>query len=286
VNTIKNKIKKDDLYGKDINDKLSSISASGSGALLDAILPLYKKFCLKKNEDKFLESFYGLIPKSCQLLGCDDYKVANLVMIELPEHLIGHHNTTQETDNPTPQSESITKIDPAESGPLSYIAGYVVSKLYSANKRNKGQDNEKLQAILQNMKSQAPTTYVAARSRGGLVSPCEDVVKILEVAEVCFRQEMTKSKLLVRNIPVDIICESALNSPAVKSLWENILFSSDIDTSDSTGKLCLENVLKLYLKVRTFSYAHDFITKYKIKEKQMKSKALRNELKRKDGDNE
>jgi hypothetical protein len=44
--------------------------------------------------------------------------------------------------------------------------------------------------------------------------------------------------------------------------------------------LCLENILKLYLRVRSFSYAKDYISKYKIKEKQTKSKSLRKNLKR------
>ena len=67
----------------------------------------------------------------------------------------------------------------------------------------------------------------------------------------------------------------------MKSLWENIVLSSGVDSSSATAKLCLENIVKLYLKVRSFSYAKDYIAKYKIKEKQTKTKALRSELKRK-----
>ena len=55
--------------------------------------------------------------------------------------------------------------------------------------------------------------------------------------------------------------------------------SSGTDISLPTQKLCLENVVKLYLRVRSFSYVRDFITKYKIKEKQTESKAQRKELK-------
>ena len=44
-------------------------------------------------------------------------------------------------------------------------------------------------------------------------------------------------------------------------------------------KLCLENI-KLYLKVRSFSYAKDYISKFNIQRKAAKSKALRRELKR------
>ena len=70
-----------------------------------------------------------------------------------------------------------------------------------------------------------------------------------------------------------------LESPAVKSLWENIVLSSGVETSSPTQKLCLENVIKLYLKVRSLSYGKDYIAKYKIKEKPTKTKALRKDLK-------
>ena len=45
---------------------------------------------------------------------------------------------------------------------------------------------------------------------------------------------------------------------------------SGVNPSGDTQKLCLENIVKLYLKVRSFSYARD-----RIKEKQNKMKGLR-----------
>ena len=130
-----------------------------------------------------------------------------------------------------------------------------------------------------NMKSsdQSTNNFIAARTRGGLVTPCEDLVGILEVAEIYFRTEVNNEML--RNIPTEIICLYTLRSPVVKSLWGNIVVGSGVDPSSFTQKLCLENVIKLYLKVRSFSYARDFITKYKIKEKQTKKRALRKDLK-------
>ena len=101
---------------------------------------------------------------------------------------------------------------------------------------------------------------------------------ILEEAECFFQRQVDASKHSLRNIPTDTICNATINSPVVKSLWNNIM-SSDVDPSSSTQKLCLENVIKLCLKVRSFSYAIDFLTKYKIQEKQTKKKVVRKELK-------
>ena len=52
----------------------------------------------------------------------------------------------------------------------------------------------------------------SARTRGGLVTPCDDLVAILEEAEVRFRNEIGKSKLVIRNIPTDKISFLTLES--------------------------------------------------------------------------
>ena len=81
VESIKTKLIEEDLYGAEINTGLCNVSSSEN--LFKALLPLYNIFCRKKNQDKLLESFYGLIPRSCELLNCQDYRVTNLVMFKL-----------------------------------------------------------------------------------------------------------------------------------------------------------------------------------------------------------
>ncbi len=34
--------------------------------------------------------------------------------------------------------------------------------------------------------------FIAARTRGGLVTPCENIVRILHEAEICFRKDVKK----------------------------------------------------------------------------------------------
>ena len=256
-------------------------TVSYTDALFDALSPLYKTFCRSKNQDKLLECFYGLIPQSCELLDCKDFRATNLVMTHIPEHLIGFYNTRQVNEEASSLNTKPTQIDPAERGPLSYVAGYVIGKLFQLSRRKK-EGNQELQALLQNLKSSETNNYISARTRGGLVTPCSDLVGILEVAEIFFRENVDESKVALRSIPVEIICDSTLTSPTVKSLWENIVFSCEVKHSKSIQKLCLENIVKLYLRVRAFSYTRDFVTKYRIKEKQSKKKALRKEMKQGD----
>ena len=259
-------------------------TASASEALFEALLPLYENFHRKKNQDKLLEDFYELIPRSCELLNCEDFRVTNLIMIHVPDHLVGFYNVSQVADTgeskSTPVAVQAMQINPAERGPLSYIGGYVVSKLFKNNKGKSRPENKELQELLHNMKcSNQSNSFISARTRGGLVTPCDDLVGILEEAEVFFRTEVDKSKLVLRNIPTAQISFLTLNSPKVKSLWDNIVVASGIPSTSSTAKLCLENVVKLYLKVRSFSHAKDYVQKYKIKEKEVRKRALRKDMK-------
>ena len=203
---------------------------------------------------------------------CGDFKVANLIMIHIPAHLVGFYNISQVRDKgeSSPAAEQAIKIDPVERGPFSYVGGYVVSQLFKRNKGKSRPQNEELQVLLQNMKSAEWNSFISARTRGGLVTPCNDLVGILEEVEVLFRNEVTKSKLVLRNIPTDKICFSTLESSTVNSLWDNIVLTPGINSGSSTTKLCLENVVKLYLNVRSFSYAKDYVVKYKIREKEVK----------------
>ena len=116
--------------------------------------------------------------------------------------------------------------------------------------------------------------YIEARSRGGLVTPCKDLVLVLEVVENVFRQFIQKQTSVVKSIPCEQLCNNALDLPLLKSLWGNIMQDCSQETSKQTKKLCLENIVKLYLRVRSFSYAKDYISNFKTQQKAVRSKSL------------
>ncbi len=110
--------------------------------------------------------------------------------------------------------------------------------------------------------------FISAQSRGGLVFPTADLVGILEVTELSFRSEVSNAKDILRNIQTDLIC--------TKVFVGEYHMSSGIDILSPTQKLCLENVVKLYLRVRSFSYVCDFITQYKITQKKQRARHYEN----------
>ena len=137
IEKIKAKIMKEKLYGTDLNDSIKT--ATYTRDLYNAVYPIYKTFYVKKNQDNLVQSFFALIRQSSKLLDCENYKAANLIVIHLPDSLVGfYHPETNETESTeetggvgeTGDKSLSSKLDPIERGPLNYIAGYVVSKLF------------------------------------------------------------------------------------------------------------------------------------------------------------
>ena len=90
VNTIKQNLIEEKLYGEEIESSVQKVTATE--ALLKETEPLYSRFCKNKNQDKLLQVFYGLMPKSTTLLNFVDYRITNLVMIHIPDHLVSFYN--------------------------------------------------------------------------------------------------------------------------------------------------------------------------------------------------
>ena len=80
------------------------------------------------------------------------------------------------------------------------------------------------------------------------MTPCKDLVLVLEVVENVFRQFIQQTSV-VKSIPCEQLCNNALDLLLLKSLWGNIMQDCSQETSKQTKKLCLENIVKLYLRV-------------------------------------
>lgn len=95
--------------------------------------------------------------------------------------------------------------------------------------------------------------------------------------EIIFREE-TKEKLT--SIPTSTILKRSLNSFEVISHWESIVHDYSNEISEECISSCLENILKLYITIRSYSHTRNIIEKYKILEKvEAKKKGLRKTLK-------
>ena len=111
-------------------------------------------------------------------------------MISIPDHLV---TLSKGLTTGSGHAGISSELNENERGPLFLhsMAGYVLSNL---KKNSKNKANDELQIILEHMISSGlENAYIRARSRGGLATPCDDLVKLLEVVVgILFRKFIGK----------------------------------------------------------------------------------------------
>ena len=182
VEKIKAKITKDGFWDDEMTSNMATIKSNDS--LYNHVQPIYERFCHKRNQDKFLMEFYELIPNSSGIFQCENQQLCSLIMISMPDYLVLLLKEVQAPTSSGSETSVSSELTEYERGPLSYIAGYVLSKL---RKKSVTKKNDELQTLLQSMICpDFENAYIEARSRGGLVTPCKDLVLVLEVVENVF----------------------------------------------------------------------------------------------------
>ena len=130
----------------------------------------------------------------------------------------------------------IKPIESSEFGPLWYVAGYIIAKMFCKSKASaKGKETPvqlELQSLPFSMKSLDDNEYFDSLSRGKLWNPCKNLICIAAECEKVFRQY---SSGLVREIPLEQVRADILQKPKVKSAWDAII--SDASLSKSKGSV-------------------------------------------------
>ena len=88
------------------------------------------------NQDSFLTDFYQLIANSSGLLQSENKQLCSLIIL-IPDHLVSLSKGVCTVNDQEPavaitssgQTEIPSRLNENECGPLSYIAGYVLSNL-------------------------------------------------------------------------------------------------------------------------------------------------------------
>ena len=273
---------KSKLYGEKITKLISEADLKPSDLLVSSLSTLFDGYCEKLDRDKLLKNFYKLIPESAKMFQTTSKEMNapayNLLMIHIPDLVVGFYKR----GNVKEKLPVIKPIEQSEFGPLSYVAGYIIAKMFRKSKATgKGKETPEqleLQSLLLSMKSLGDNEYIDSLSRGKLWNPCENLVGIAAECEKVFRQY---SAGLVREIPLEQVRADVLQKPKVKSAWDAILCDASLAKSKtSVTDVCLENIIMLYIRVRSFSYTKDVVTQIKLKEKiNLHKKALRKALK-------
>ena len=146
------------------------------------------------------------------------------------------------------------------------------------DKKCAGEFNRQCVSILQACKidSDDSQTLVNDRDRGGLWKVNKNMQDLFTKCECIFRSKTAK-------FSVKIVCgelvKYMLQDSTIMAKFKAICYEVDPKVNSEIGMNLLEQILTLYVRVRTFSFAKDVCEKHKAAKKQSKKCSLRTEIK-------
>ena len=260
------------------------LSSDNTKKLWVYIEPKINKFC--GNAEKFFSSFYGLLQENLLPQKFNgDITVTNILMQEIANHLfISFSKSKSECKTGKPDRSTSKVISIRDIKALQYIAGYVIHKLYQkfklkANKKSMDNYFQQYISILFECKVCSDDTQllVNSKDRGGLWKVNTTMLNIFMECERIFRS-------FTLNFQSSLNCRDI-----VREMQSSFVFISSYDSicynvkPEVNREICfnlLENILTLFTRVRSFSYAKDIIEKHRLKLKKSKSHSLRTEIKK------
>lgn len=240
----------------------------------------------KKNDaEKFYEKLYSSLPLKAETLfqNIIPESFSKVIVLLLADKLLAFSKPSQDS-----QDTVLIYLKGTEHGPLNYLGGYILRNLYrkcrnlSSKKTKVNEEKEDFMALLDSLHVDEPvgkdSSFISAKDRGGLWYPKEYLTDILVTAELHFRAQTGKE--VCHRICVDTIVGNLFKQPALKSKWNMLVEECSCEITEKRSLVFLDQILMLFIKIRSFSYAKDVVQKYKLNQRATKQKALRKEIER------
>ena len=203
----------------------------------------------------------------------------SLLQSEIANQVLHYLSSKEENDL---QSTAKKEITEKEMYGLQYLAGYVFHTLYRKFKTKTAKVNHAdfwCSILLSGRVFQdEEQLLVNAKDRGGLWKVNNDALNIFVIVEKMFREATNE---FITEINLEKLVLKALENSLLQSYYANIQSNAEIFVDDEVASNLLEEIVKLYIKVRSHSYARDVKEKYKVKQRRTKARSLRTELKKK-----
>jgi len=283
----KAKIIDNKIYPKSVRDELGSYTLNTSNTTTEfyEIENIYKRLIKSGNAEKFYSSFYSrIVLNAASTFDGLSRNAATLLSTKIADSMLAHSKEkvhVHVADNVIPDLQ--TKLSDEEIAGLQYIGGYVLHKLYNRQIKIGKPESEQSTSVLKAGKVEDHNAIenqklTSSLNRGGLWAISKNAQLIFERTEHHFR--VVTSKPSLQRIDISTIVSISVCDIQVVSAYEAMLSDSELIIDNNIGKDVLHNIINLYVRVRSFSFAKDIIQKHKIKSKQMKAKALRKDISR------
>ena len=254
-----------------------TISLQEANILWEKLRPVIDEF--NGNAEKFYATFYGLLVENILPIKFDITNT-NILMSEVANHILIYlSDINMNTNNGPP--EVISSITEKEINCLQYISGYIVHKLHNKFRFSKSCSNgynRQCVAILKACKIESDNTQtlVNARDRGGLWRVNKNMQALFLKSECIFRSKT--AQFSVKIICADIV-KSMFENCVITSNFKTICYDVDPKVDTEISMNLLEQILTLFVRIRTFSFAKDVREKHKAAKKSSKKRSLRTEIK-------
>lgn len=281
------KLAHDKCYPDEICDVFKNFKISDISTIYDLVKPLI--LCFDGNGEIFYPKFYkifiGLGDNSIIMNGLSQNLVMIIVM-EVANMVLAHlSGATYEKDVIT-FSHDTDQFTERETSIIAYISGYVFGTMYRRIRFSKSERTVYHQQCLSFLlagkctgeSKQSEHQHVELFDRGGLWKVNRDVIAIFSVAESYF---LSSCKNGTTNINSVNTVSKLMENSYILMHFSNIRDSSPDKIRKEVALNLLEDLLTLYIRVRTFSYVKDKVQAHKIQQSKNRTRSLRTSLKQK-----
>ena len=252
------------------------------------VAEMLAQFEKKHDAEYFYSNYFSTIVKESEKYFLNIEKSAStLLASRLADKLFSFFRTPQDK---LVNSEIKPKpINQREFDGLQYLSGHVITTLLESVKNSKTHllhENQIIISILSNailpdFAEKQNQKLVDIQTRGGLTKVVDEAQEMFILAEQLFRKT-TETEKKMKKIDISAMTEEFLQDTKIVSLYKAIIGGSDTNDLDEVKVNLLENILKLYLRVRSFSFAKDITSDKKQEQRNLKfkTKGLRNDIKK------
>ena len=122
-------------------------------------------------------------------------------------------------------------------------------------------------------------TLINVKDRGGLWKVGEATQKMFEICEIALKRKRGKF-LKSHKIDIKELCASSIKDRVLLAQYHKVYGCVDPKVSKENALNLLEELISLYTRIRSHSFAKEITESHKMKSKRSKERSLRTSIKR------
>ena len=279
------KLAEDDCYPQMIQDEFKNYSLDINDVLHTFSLIKTNILQYNGNQDKFLPRFYKVVSEEIEIFKNLSRNCCLLLGFEVANLILAHLNGALQMEATGSIADVRTKFSDKERGVIAYLSGHVFGEIYKRIRKSKKWENLKHQQYLslldagkaseQMIASNSDYNFTTTKNRGGLWLVNPTVISMFLSAEAVFRM---KTQGHQRKIDTNVIIDVLMKDIAVRATISDLRCNAKLEVAKEVSKNLVEDLLSLFVRIRSFSYAKDMCELHKGN--RAKQRSLRKEIKK------